>query len=382
MSPASDHRVDSDAPSHLSEKMLALQDLVFKEWEARVRASVTGAATLSPPVIINTLPALYRNLAEALSPDSPRTSAGVAASSVASEHGGERARLTGYRAESVINEYQILRETLLDVLRRNNVQVSDDQLRIIISAIDACIRESATAFTLAHSAFRQQFVATVVHDLRTPLAVAFNSAELIKRLTPGERINELAEKIGNSLRQIDEMARQVLDTVRVESGARLTFDITNFDIEEVVREVAEGFKYSETVRLDISGTSITGWWGRDLMRRVLENMVNNAIKHGSRDEPIRITYQQDHGRMQLAVHNRGTVIPPDQLECIFQVFRRAEVKDEGKPSWGIGLPFVRSVAESHGGSIDVESSEEHGTTFVVDIPLDARPFKDAPVLPG
>jgi signal transduction histidine kinase len=382
MSLASDQQIAPVNPSRLGEKMLELQELVFEEWERRVRASVTGAATLSPPVIINTLPALYKNLVEALSPDYPRTSAGVGTPSVASEHGGERARLTAYRAESVISEYQILRETLVDVLRKNQVPITDKELQIIFSAIDACIRESATAFTLAHSAFREQFVATVVHDLRTPLSVAFNSAELIKRLDPGEKISDLAEKIRTSLRRIDDMARQVLDTVKIDSGARLSFEITSFDIGEVVREVAEAFKFAGAPPVEISGTSVIGWWGRDLMRRVLENMVSNAIKHGSGDEVIRIAYVEDHGRLQLSVHNKGAVIPPDQIECIFQVFRRAAVKDDGAPSWGIGLPFVRSVAESHGGSIDVDSSEERGTTFAVDIPLDARPFKDAPVLPS
>jgi signal transduction histidine kinase len=85
--------------------------------------------------------------------------------------------------------------------------------------------------------------------------------------------------------------------------------------------------------------------------------------------------------MLLSVHNQGDPIPPDQVESVFQVFRRAKAAKEGnKQGWGIRMPYVRSVAESHGGSIDLDSAEERGTTFAIDIPLDSRPFQNAPTL--
>jgi signal transduction histidine kinase len=66
---------------------------------------------------------------------------------------------------------------------------------------------------------------------------------------------------------------------------------------------------------------------------------------------------------------------------IFQVFRRAQAAKEGKKQgWGIGLPFVRAVAESHGGSVAIDSTVERGTTFLIDIPVDSRPFQKAPTL--
>jgi signal transduction histidine kinase len=83
------------------------------------------------------------------------------------------------------------------------------------------------------------------------------------------------------------------------------------------------------------------------------------------------------------VHNEGEPIPLEQIECIFQVFRRAVAAREGsKEGWGIGLPYVRNVAESHGGSVAVDSAAGRGTTFLIDVPTDARPFQDAPTLGG
>src|SRR5690606_24490426 len=100
-----------------------LQDVVFAEWEKRVRDSIEEAATIPHPILIDTLPALYLNLVEALTPAYPRTSAAVATPAVASEHGGERARVTAYHTRSVIIEYQLLRATILDVLRENQVRI-------------------------------------------------------------------------------------------------------------------------------------------------------------------------------------------------------------------------------------------------------------------
>jgi signal transduction histidine kinase len=85
--------------------------------------------------------------------------------------------------------------------------------------------------------------------------------------------------------------------------------------------------------------------------------------------------------MLLSVHNEGEPIPPEQIECIFQVFRRTVAAKEGnKEGWGIGLPYVRNVAESHGGSVAVDSAINRGTTFTIDIPLDSRAYQDAPTL--
>jgi signal transduction histidine kinase len=83
------------------------------------------------------------------------------------------------------------------------------------------------------------------------------------------------------------------------------------------------------------------------------------------------------------VHNEGDPIPPNELESIFQVFRRAAAaKESEKRGWGIGLPYVRGVAESHGGSVLIDSAPGRGTTLSVDMPVDARPFRNAPTLDG
>jgi signal transduction histidine kinase len=94
----------------------------------------------------------------------------VASPIVASEHGGERARVTNYNCQAVISEYQILRQTIFDVLKQNSVQLSEDETHIINASFDTVIKESVAAFFLVQSAFREQFVTALAHDMRTPLA--------------------------------------------------------------------------------------------------------------------------------------------------------------------------------------------------------------------
>lgn len=378
---ASDQNTEPGSLSPLSQRMLGLRADVFAEWEKRVRASVKGADALPHPILINTLPTMYDNITEALTPDYPRTSAAVAMPSVALEHGGERARLTSYEAPAVISEYQILRSTVLDVLRRHDVPVSDAEMQIINSSIDGAIREAVTAFTLAHAAFREQFVASLAHDLRNPLAAATAAADLIVHVRDFEKIDRFAHKISEHLGRIDKMIQDLLDTVVFQHGERLSLHPSNFDIMEVIQETTEQASDVHGPRFTVLGASVNGWWDRDAIRRTLENLTSNAIKYGAQGTPIGISAQEYDGRLLLSVHNQGHPIPQDQVESLFQVFRRAQAaKDGNQQGWGIGLPYVRRVAESHGGSIDVDSAEERGTTVSIDIPVDSRPFQNAPTL--
>ena len=88
----------------------------------------------------------------------------------------------------------------------------------------------------------------------------------------------------------------------------------------------------------------------------------------------RIAIRTGNGRALLTVANTGPTIPPEQVDVIFQLFRRsARSEDRGITGWGIGLPYVRSVAERHGGSISVTSGDAV-TTFQLELPLDPTPL--------
>jgi signal transduction histidine kinase len=182
---------------------------------------------------------------------------------------------------------------------------------------------------------------------------------------------------------MDGMLQDLLDSVTFQAGERLRLSLEEFDIRDVVEERCAQFTATHGPRFQLIGNTVTGWWDREAMRRAIENLVSNAVKYGAPGTPIRIKIDSGDERMLLTVHNEGEPIPPEHTENIFQVFRRAVTAREGnKKGWGIGLPYVRSVAESHGGSVTVDSGIGRGTTFMIDIPMDSRPFQDAPTLEG
>jgi len=378
MTLAGDQNQDSRKLSPTARKMLALREEVFSEWEKRVRAAITEADKLKHPILIDTLPVFYDNIAEAITADYFRTNA-VDGTSLANEHGGERARLTSYDPRSLITEFQILRWTILDVLHRHGVVLTHQEIIVINASIDSGIAESANAFSLVHGAIRERFVAALTHDLRGPLGAAVMANRLMLLTTDPAKMKEYAAIGVKNLDRMDDMLRELLDSLLFQSGQRPKLELTFFNILELMTEVQAQAIAAEGPRFEVSGGAISGWWSHDALKRALENVLGNAVKYGSVDTPIRIAVHRVHGRLLLSVHNEGPPIPPEEQETIFQIFSRAKSAKEGKQQgWGIGLPYVRSVVESHGGSITVDSTLERGTTFTIDIPVDCRPYQGAP----
>ncbi|MDQ9169631.1 sensor histidine kinase [Oxalobacteraceae bacterium R-40] len=366
--------------SATAQRMLDLREAIFSEWEKRVRANIEHARDLPHPLLINTFPAYFSRLVEAVSPGFPRKIA-TDTNTIAIEHGGERARLTNYDPRAVIAEFQHLRWAILDVLQKHGVHFSADEFYIFNASIDAAICESATAYMLTQSAFREQFVAALTHDLRNPLHSIITAAELILRTDDPEKIRELAGKVIENGHRIDRMTKDMLDCALFQNGERLTLNLSCFDILELAREVCEQAAINSQSRIELNGEAAEGWWDRDAIKRAIENLIGNAVKYGAHDEPVKVHISPQHERVTISVHNKGDPVDPEQMESIFQVFRRTEAAKSGnRQGWGIGLPYVRSVAESHGGSVVVDSCVARGTTFIIDLPVDARPYQGTPTL--
>lgn len=379
MTLASDHEVDPERLSPASRRMIALRETVLAEWERRLRAAVAKASALAHPILIDTLPVFYNNIAEAMTADYSRVS-GVDGTTVAAEHGGERARLTAYDHESLILEYQLLRRTILDVLHADGVQLSDRELLVVNDSIDTAIQDAVCAFSLVNSALRERFAAALTHDLRAPLAATMSALELILLVDDPARVKILAAKGLENVRRMSDMVHELLHTMAFHSGERLTLTLSRFDIQTVAKEVQVDVA-TQGVLVQVAGDAVSGCWDRPALRRAIENIVGNAIKYGRPGAPIRVLTEEVHERLVLSVHNEGEPIPAQDRESIFQMYRRSDAARQNRQQgWGIGLPYVRAVAESHGGSIALDSSQERGTTFTIDIPKDSRPLQDAPTI--
>ena len=369
-----DHHADHQARAHpplaRAQRLFAMRDAVLTAWEERVRASVRGADQLLTPILINTLPAFFDNLAEALTPGHPRENA-TSDSNVPAVHGNERARMTNYGPEQVIQEYQIFRDCFAAVAHESHITLRSKDWRIINESIDMGIRESIREFTTMHEGFRRRIAAGLSHDMRNPLAVICTSAQLLLRQTAPDKVAALAQKIAEHGKRLDSMIEELLDTLSYHRGQQLPLSLRQFDILPLAQAVASQVNLQHPGKCIVSGQSVTGWWCENSLRRALENLLGNAIKYGD-DEPISVAVEATHERLIITVHNGGRAISPDQSARIFEYLRRENLGPA--PGWGIGLPYVQNVAESHGGSIAVDSSPETGTSFIFDIPVDCRPF--------
>jgi signal transduction histidine kinase len=373
--------IDPPPLSHTAERMLALRDDVFKAWEERVRERIAPARFLQHPILLDTLPAFYQKIVESVDPAEPRVLA-VDGTTMATEHGGERARITAYSHAALIEEYQIFRWAMFTVLHRENVPIDLQEMHAINGSIDAGIQEAVEGFSMVHSGFRERFAAALTHDLRGPLAAAAMGLELIMVTSEPDVVKSVAAKSLASVRRMGSMIEELLHTMAFHCGEALQLAMTDVAIHDVIDEVLADAAVMYGDRFHLTGDPVTGRWDRPAIKRALENLVSNAVKYGAPGTPVTIDTTARYGRLVLAVHNEGPPIPPDEQECIFQMYRRAEAaRRHAQPGWGIGLPYVRAVAESHGGSIGLDTTAERGTTFIIDIPLDGA-MAQAPTLEG
>lgn len=358
-----------------SHRMLDLRDEVIRVWIDEVRHQVPRAESVSGPVLIDTMPLLYERMAAMLTP-AHFARDGIDVSSIAAEHGVERANLTDFQAETVLAEFQVFRGVLFDMLDAHDVALTGPERRALHLTIDMAVRESVRAFVAAGDQLRERVAGALAHDLRQPVTNVLLAADLILQLDPPPAIADWTRRIAKNGERIATMLGELLDALSVQAGDRFELTLEPFDLYALAQNVAERARDYQGADVRLSGTPVTGWWNRSALERALENLVGNAYKYGEPGAPIDVHVGESNGRVTLSVRNQGKPIPPEEFEAIFQQFVRS--KDAGESTtggWGVGLPYVRTVAQSHGGSAVVVSDAGTGTVFVIDMPVDARPFQ-------
>lgn len=224
---------------------------------------------------------------------------------------------------------------------------------------------------------RERFVSLLTHDLRTPLSAISICAQLLER-SPEKAgsVHSLATRISKNVNRADRMISDLLDANRIRGGEPLPLTVELFDLVALVKNTLSELVLIHGERFTLEAPAhAEGYWDRRGLRRILENLCNNAIKYGSAEKPVTIYLRQAARNIYLEVQNWGNVIPPEDQKSLFQQFRRGALALTGhKKGWGIGLTLVRGVAEAHGGSVEVDSSQQSGTIFTVTLPIDARPY--------
>ena len=217
---------------------------------------------------------------------------------------------------------------------------------------------------------REQFIAVLGHDLRSPLTAIGMSSELLERKLTGERERELASGIRQSSKRMSALIEDVLDfsNGRLGDGIPVNRVVTD-DLLQVLNSVSDEIKVSHpNVSIDCHfSIAPQSYCDAGRMGQLLSNLLINAITHGSPDSPIDVTAVAGRDEISLSVTNQGPVIPPELMSLMFQPFTRPKEGGRGK-GLGLGLYIASQIAAGHGGTLSVSSTPENGTRFIATFP--------------
>jgi signal transduction histidine kinase len=220
---------------------------------------------------------------------------------------------------------------------------------------------------------REHFEGVLGHDLRNPLStITFAAAALIHADALTEPQARSIRRIAASAGRMARMIESLLDLTRTRGGGELPITLQPTDLTAICRhgvDEAEIANPSRRVELSLHGNTC-GVWDRDRLAQVISNLLGNALDYSPPDTAVRITARDEGEHVILEVHNEGQPISSEKRAEIFMPFRRGEQEHAGsRPNGlGLGLFITKLVVEAHGGSIQVESAPELGTTFIVSLP--------------
>ena len=223
-------------------------------------------------------------------------------------------------------------------------------------------------------AFRESVMAVLGHDLRNPLSSVISLSDLLQQRDVSERVREGLAHIRRAAERMEEMIGAVLDVTQVRLGSGFELRRERVELEAVARVVIDELRAAHRQRAIALNTAgaVVGRWDRGRIAQVLSNLVGNALTHGAPDTPVQVDLSADDAHAVVAVSNSGPAIPPEQIQYLFEPFRRGPAKAESTSGGlGLGLFIVREIVSAHGGTVDV-SSDASATTFTIRLPSPAE----------
>ena len=259
-------------------------------------------------------------------------------------------------------------EVEMVMLLANQVAVAVENIRVYEA------ERSALNELRRLSALRADFVSMVSHELRAPMASVIGCAQTLNRrwreLTQEQRESFLG-LIESETSRLADLVGDVLDTSRIEAGTfPYAFDAVN--VEELVRETAAVVSLGQdevrvTTRMPPTLPPVQG--DRERLRQLLWNLLTNAVKYTVTGDEVEVAAVNEDGVVAVSVRDHGPGIPVESQRLIFEKFGRVSQGGGSKPGAGLGLFIARSIAEAHGGTLDVESEAGSGAKFTVRLPL-------------
>jgi signal transduction histidine kinase len=266
-----------------------------------------------------------------------------------------------------------------DLSRRIELPGPEDELKQLADTFDAMLARLDAAF-----AAQRQFTADASHELRNPLAIIRTNVD-VALTDPHADPDDLRHTITVVKRASDRMARLVDDLLALARRQEPTLEHEPVDLGVAVTEASDDFVVPAAARnivLDRAiapGVVVTG--DRDALKRAVANLLDNAVRLAPAGSRIRLATGSEGDRAWIAVADEGPGIAPEDQPHVFDRFWRADkARSRADGGTGLGLAIVRQIAQSHGGSIRLQSKVGVGSSFVIWLPV-TTPSAEAPTQP-
>ena len=259
----------------------------------------------------------------------------------------------------------------IEVLNKKGGQLfSEDDL----STLTTMAAQAAVAIENTRLFQQSDQIADVVHELRTPLTsiVGYSKLLLTTELDKAIR-NQFLEVINREAMRLGDMVNDFLDLARLESGrARLAYKLVDMlkvidDTVAVIQPQAKERELELVLDLPPALPPITGDEKR--MNQVMLNLASNAVKYNRDGGQIRITASVSEKTIRIAVEDYGRGVRLEDMDKLFDKFRRIEESEGSAKGTGLGLPITKQLVELHGGQMDVTSEWGVGSTFAFTLPI-------------
>ena len=234
-------------------------------------------------------------------------------------------------------------------------------------------RESAEAALLDLSRRKDEFLATLAHELRNPLAALSNAVNVFKLAAGGDEAlhRSMQRQLGLLVRLIDDL----LDAARISRG-KLTLKTEATTLRAVLDSAAETITplliaSNHRLQMSVPPEPLALHADAERLSQVFSNLLGNAVKYSDPGTPITLAARHDGREVTVSVEDRGIGLTPDQFARIFEPFTQLDTSlERSRGGLGIGLSLAKQIVEMHGGKIDVDSAGPNkGSRFTIRLPL-------------
>jgi signal transduction histidine kinase len=296
----------------------------------------------------------------------------------AAETHGIARLISGYSMDQLASEYRALRSSVLRLWAAESkagLQTDADDITRFNEAIDQSLGESIARYSKLFDQSQSLFLAILGHDLRTPIGATINGAQILMLSDDIEpRHRDIVTRIHNSGRRMSKLVDDLIDYTRTQLGSGLPIVPKLSNITDIARSVIDEirtFHQERKIRFDAVG-KLDGIWDEDRIAQVISNILGNAIQHGASEKAIAVAIHSDDTDVIVTINNQGPVIPEEKLQTIFEPLVRGVVHGAANTgnenSLGLGLHIAREIVKAHGGTVNVCSSLNDGTTFTIRLP--------------